>query len=328
MGRLLIRLSLFVFLSQTFAFAAVAHAYEIKSLKSEFRDFVNGGQNLEFDQRLDLWKSVVEVSELRVYWHILGRNEGAQDAVRRQKAEQHFQYMFDHSQEILDNFEIFESQVPRMLQDLTGVLPAPEGREIRVLALPSFISFNGQVTTIDGVVYVMFGMDMIAKIAGDPTFIPGSHLLNDIPVLVAHEFGHAIHTYENEDGDLLDPLWKEGLAQVVSQVFVPGSAYESILMDRNLAERCTRTQVIEWAQNFLIDLDMQLTDEEQDKKVGKWFLFGGLDSLGANRAGYCLGYHGVTSLLDRYSVRELMQLERHAVARDFRSAIEKIANGR
>jgi len=160
------------------------------------------------------------------------------------------------------------------------------------------------------VIHVMFGTDMIARINAEPDFIPGSSFINDLPVLVAHEFAHSIHTYENEDGDLLDPLWREGMAQVVSQVFVPGSPYDSVFMDRLLADKCGRPHIRTWAEKFLADVELGGTEDEQEQMYKKWFGLIGFEQLGANRAGYCLGYHVVLAAFDKHSVEQLMAMGR------------------
>ena len=200
-----------------------------------------------------------------------------------------------------------------------------------MIAMPALMKFNGQVMSVQGHSVVGFGMDMLELIAENPTLIPGADLLNQTSVMVAHEFTHALHPKLSDFGTpgnisdyLLESVWEEGLAEVHSQMLVPGTDLDHVFMERNLAALCTSPNVSNWAQQFLVDA--QATEQAQIVvNYTKWFLLAGWQTLGVGRAGYCLGYNVILSNLRIHSLSEILAMNRDEALQRTRTALQEFS---
>lgn len=98
--------------------------------------------------------------------------------------------------------------------------------KIPILIGHSMASFDGAVRTLRCESYLMFGLDIIAKIY---------HKMRPNCFLI-HELFHQYHDqfYEplKEEGEsLLDSLWKEGLAVYISELLVPNTSFDEMLLN-------------------------------------------------------------------------------------------------
>jgi hypothetical protein len=309
--------------SQVFA------APQFVSLKQSFQIFIQNAENTDIDTQVTLWKSNVESTLPDVYSELLKSSGMNPDQYRKKLASKWFPFIFQHSKEILLQFEAFEKESWPVVSRLAQRFPQTDFSDIRVVALPSLMMFDGMVIGVNGRLVALFGMDFFEMVKINPQVIPGANIVSNPPVVVAHEFTHILHAkisdFSNVGGiDILfEPLWREGLAQINSQILIPGTDLLNVLLDRNLASKCTSLNVALWAKEFIQDSQ---TTSENDlwEKYGKWFFTNQWQTLGVPRAGYCLGYHVVLSALTEYSLNDLIRMSRSKVYPLVKKHLEKI----
>ena len=139
--------------------------------------------------------------------------------------------------------------------------------------------------------------------------------MSNLPVLMTHEFTHALHALSSPDfskddetaSGVFEPLWEEGLAEVHSQMLVTGVDLPSVFMDQFLSSKCTSTNVKIWASSYLKDAKLPLLQLKD--KLNEWFSVSSMQNpMGVQRAGYCLGYNIVLSALQTHSFKELLKM--------------------
>ncbi len=305
------------------------------NLKSQFEAFILKAKNKDIETQLQIWQTEVESSLPDLYSELLSQNpDKTLEQNRRDKANKWFPFMFAHADKILAQFDAFHKNGWPMAQRLAANFPQVDFSDVTVIAMPSFMSFNGQVRTLDGKIVVLFGMDFLQLVEEDPKLIEGADLVNNTRILVAHEFTHALFGKISESSKadysslgLWAPLWSEGLAQIHSQMLVPGTDLTTVLMERNLALKCTAPQATAWAEMFLRDAAVA-SDGEMEAVYGKWFLMNDWKTLGVARAGYCLGYHTVLVAMRQYSFTQLINMQPSDVYLVVREALTEIATSK
>lgn len=311
---------------------ALSHAAPPKfaSLSGGFDKFIAESANADFDTQLKSWQKNIESLYPEVYLHVLAGNDPSKlDEKRRELATLAFPFIFAHATEISDQFHIFETNGRSIINRLVTTYPQADMANVEVLGLLSLNKFNGQVITIADKQYVMFGLDMIAQINAKPDFIQGAVLINDLQVLVAHEFTHALQSVlssSSGSGGLLDPLWGEGLAQANSQLLIPGTLLENVYMEKILAEKCTPENIGPWSKDFI--QDSTANDSDQQADYPKWFMLKpqGLSSFGVYRAGYCIGYNVILYALRQYSMNDILNMPQAKARQIAQSALAEMAN--
>jgi predicted Zn-dependent protease DUF2268 len=283
------------------------------SLKKEFQTFARHAKDKDFETQLKFWKSDIE-SEIPDIYSALMKSSGDDENKYREKlATKWFPFLLKNSDKITAQFEKFEVKSWPIALQLAQKYSDVEFSDVRIVALPSLMMFDGMTIKVNGNFVALYGMDFFAMEEQNPHIIPGADLVSNSTVVVAHEFTHVLHAKVSDIGDpdkmnsLLDPLWREGLAQIHSQMLVSGTDLVNILMDRGLASRCTSSQVEAWASQFV--KDSKVTSELWNK-YGKWFFTNQWQALGVPRAGYCLGYHIALKALEDHSFNELIHMNR------------------
>jgi len=302
-----------------FSAAAWAQGPKFTSLSANFNQFVKEGAGADFETQLMSWQSNIESKFPQVYLQVFADGNVTQlEAKRRAAAKLAFPFIFSHVQEIQEQFRIFDQDGRAVVESLTKKYPEADLSDVQVIGLPSLDNFNGKVITVDGHPYVLFGMDMIAHIIAQPDFMPGAILLNKTAVIVAHEFSHALHaklsdfsTDDTTQTPLLGPLWQEGLAQVNSQMLVPGTSLDYVYMEKVLAEKCTPDHLKNWAKIYQEDMKLN-TEDTVVAAYAKWFLMRptALAAFGVYRAGYCLGYNVILLGLRQHTMSEILKMSR------------------
>lgn len=307
---------------------------EYVNLKSQFKSFVEKAQGRDFEAQLEIWQMEVESALPEIYAKILSRNPNKTvEQSRRDRASKWFPFMFAHADRILAQFDSFDRDGWPLVQRLVKKYPQVDFSDVRVIAMPSFMSFNGQVLNLeDSKMVAMFGADFLELVEENSKLIEGADLINNTSVLVAHEFTHVLFgkILESIKEDyskfgLWADLWNEGLAQMHSQILVPGSDLTTVLMERNLAAKCTATQVSEWARLFIDDA-AATSEAEQAARYGKWFLMNSWQTLGVARAGYCLGYHAVLIAMREHSFIDLLNMNPSEAYIVVKNAVAEIAD--
>lgn len=296
---------------------ALSNSPQYKSLADGFKKFISEGADQSLDNQIKAWVSDVESQAPEVYLRIIASDDkGKLESERQALALKWFPLLFANSAEIQKQFDLFETQGKPVIEKLAASYSEANLTSVTVMALPSLNKFNGQVVTINGHVYVMFGMDMITLINSKPDLKPGALLVNDLPILMSHEFTHAIHyllsdigSGESSPASFWAPLWDEGLAQVNSQLLNPGSDLTSVFMEKVLASKCTPENIKTWAKAYTDD---SKGDEQQvETAYGRWFMMSsGFEEHGTFRAGYCLGYNVILNALRTYSMKEIIKMNR------------------
>jgi hypothetical protein len=327
----MIRLGLIsIILYSTAGFAAAAPTYI--NLKVAMQNFYREAQGKDLTTQIQIWQKDIEAQIPDVYVHIWSdMNSASPGQARTESATKWFPFLFAHSDAILAQFDLFDHDGWSITQKLVSRFPQVDFSDVRVIAMPTLMSFNGQVMTVQGRPVVGFGMDMLELIAETPKLIPGADLVNDTSVMVAHEFTHALHPKLSDFGTpgnisdyLVESVWEEGLAEVHSQMLVPGADMVHIFSERNLATRCTSQQLFSWAPQLLIDA--QATDETQIvANYTKWFLMRGWKTFGVGRAGYCLGYYVILSSLRNHSINEILAMKRVNALQETRAALQEFS---
>ena len=305
-------ISLLVYTSSAFASPPV-----YVNLQEQFKLFIEKGQNADFETQLSLWKTEIETSIPDIYEDLLSHSSGkTTEEYRRERAAKWFPFIFANSDKILSQFEKFDLEGWPKIAKLVANYPQVDFSDVNVVAMPSLMMFNGQVRTVNGHLVAIFGMDFLQLVDKNPKLIEGVDLINNTAVLVTHEFTHVFHSKVSEFGDshdastaFLDPLWKEGLAQMHSQMLVPGTDVATVLMEKNLSVSCNSSHVTSWALDYLND--SKVTDEaEIESNYSKWFLMNDWKDLGVPRAGYCLGYYVILNAMQEHSFDELLLMKR------------------
>lgn len=252
--------------------------------------------------------------------------------MRRERAVKWFPFLFEHSGKILAQFDKFDQVGWPMVQRLADSYPDVDFGDVRVVVVPSLMSFNGRVDEVNGHSVAMFGVDFLELVDQNPKLIEGADLINDMAILVSHEFTHVLHDkvtdFDESSGNsnvLFVPLWKEGMAQMHSQMLAPGTDLTTVLMERNLAGQCRSDQVASWAVQFLQDSKVT-SENELNSNYSKWFLMNS-KVLGVSRAGYCLGYHTVLAAMRDHSFNELLRMKATDAYVIIKRALEEIAKG-
>ena len=290
------------------------------SLKTQFTDFIAEAEGKPFDIQVQSWINLIESQEPEIFYDIYGvdANSTELDSKRKERLSKHLPRLFSMKNEITSEFNRFEKEALPVLEKLVDANSDADLSNVVVFAIPSLMRFNGQVSRLNrngnSVMAVKFGLDMISFINKNPTsIVKGLELVNDLPVLVTHEFTHALHNIlsgfaqmpSEEFNTLLYPLWQEGIAQYNSLILVPGTRYENMFMEKKLAENCTNDNVKKWTKEFLEDIK-QTDEQSRNLAYGKWFKMN--PSLDIPRAGYCLGYHVVLAALQNHTFDDLLRL--------------------
>jgi len=300
-------------------FPAVAAPPVYVNLKTQFQKFVAHAKDADLESQIKFWQEDIESALPDVYAKIFESSNKTPDQIRHERGAKWFPFMLANADAVLRQFDVFENTGWPMAQKLAERYPDVNFSDVRIIALPSLVMFNGRVDEVNGSPVAMFGMDFLEVVAQNPKLIEGADLIDNTAVLVAHEFTHALHAKLSEFGgpdnsrdSFFAPLWKEGLAQMHSQMLVSGTDLDTVLMERNLADRCLSAQVVSWAKEFLKDSESP-NEAELEAKYGKWFLMNDWRALGVARAGYCLGYHTVLEAMREHSFNELIVMN-HADA--------------
>jgi hypothetical protein len=312
------RMKTFLVLLALIAGSAHAQSPKFISLSAAFHQFVIESQNADLDKQIDSWKRNVEVQIPEVYLRIIAQDDPAQlDVKRREQAAKTFPFLLAHADQIESQFKIYETDGHAVIDALVAAYPQADMTQTTVIGLPSLNHFNGQVTIIHGKIYALFGMDMIEHIVEDPTFVNGAYLLNDMKVLMAHEFTHALNFVLSDLGQddntlaaFFGPLWTEGLAQVNAQMLNPATPLEMVYMEKYLAAACTPQNVGKWSAQYLQDSKGDM--DALKAAYVKWINLNpsGLQANGVYRAGYCLGYNVILAALRQYSMAQILSLPR------------------
>jgi hypothetical protein len=183
--------------------------------------------------------------------------------------------------------------------------------------LPSFYSFDGQSTLIDGEHALLFGLDGIAKFHGANA---------DLGVLFTHELFHIHHARttpslfaDEENAPLFMNVWIEGLATYVSDRLHPhASTLQIMLDDKALLDR-GMPLVGEIAEMILARLD---SEAREDK--GRFLSYGDKGAI-PGRSGYLIGYLAARNLGERFDLQELTALEGEHLRDLLRDALSQLA---
>ena len=318
-----------------FASSTFAGQPNYVNLKTQFKSFVEKAKDRDFESQIELWQSEVESALPKVYSELLSqRADLTLEQNRRERATKWFPFMFANADKILAQFETFDKDGWPMAERLVANYPQVNFSDVSVIAMPSLMMFNGQVRTLDGQMVAMFGMDFLQLVDENPKLIEGAHFINNTSVMVAHEFTHVLYRKildaNNGNGTeygLFSYLWNEGLAQMHSQMLVPGTDLAITLMEHNLAAKCTASQVTSWAAMYLKD-SQALSEAELKSHYSKWFLMNDWKTLGVARAGYCLSYHTVLSALREHSFNELLYMKPSDASIAIKNALNYIAGSK
>lgn len=301
------------------------------NLKTNFQEFITEAKDKDINEQISIWQAKIESPVQELYNDLYSSYGDDIAQVRKTRATKWFPFIFENSNSILDRFIAFETTSWPLVQKLAQRFPEVDFQDVNVVSLPNLIMFDGMVMHSGGKSNAMFGLDFMDLVVKNPLIIPGSELVNNLPVIVTHEFTHILHSkisdfsLQGEAKSILEPMWKEGLAVYYSQILNPGSNLENILMEKNLAKNCTAENIKNWAKEFVTDSKV-LDESEQWNNYGKWFFATQGQKLGTARAGYCLGYHVVIVATQSHSVDELLKLNKKEAIALAERILESMSN--
>lgn len=251
------------------------------------RQFVTLAKDLPYEEQEKLWLELIEKNHLYFYRHMVWGNQPG-EINRKAFLESLFKNdFFAQAPAMLEEFATFNekatAQVYKFLKFFRDAhLPQ------YIYAAPA-INFDGKASRS---FIVGFGIDRIIQ----------QHA--NLDVLFAHELTHIYHawaakraTYIPQDSveNLLETLWKEGIAVYNSQVMNPTASAADIFMSEELA-KINSAGIKDLAQNFLSDLRFPFGTVRE--LHAKWFQ--GTSSMNHKsvpvRGGYRLGYEVIKSI--------------------------------
>jgi hypothetical protein len=160
----------------------------------------------------------------------------------------------------------------------------------------SMFCFDGGVRFIENKRFLVFGLDMISSLYKDMS--PKPFIIHEL----FHEYHNPLYQMYKNEGVLLDALWREGLAVYISELIVPGSSNDEILLNNPKG-------MIELVEQNIVDLSIELENNlelESPELYQKYFL-GPLDET-RYRAGYYIGYLLVLFVRKEKELTELVRM--------------------
>jgi hypothetical protein len=205
------------------------------------------------------------------------------------------------------------------IADFQKVLPEFEWRG-SIVFMPNLFGFDAGLGSIDGKGFLVFGLDMLAKMDGSQA---------DLSVLITHELFHLYHESfhpewkgqtRGKDIPLYRLVWGDGLATYASRQLNPQATVGAILRSPTLAASCQDRL------KPLAGLLLQNLDNNENAPFMEWMSGRARGSDVPPRAGYYFGWRIAQELGRQQPLPELARLSdakvRSAMARELHSLIE------
>ena len=186
--------------------------------------------------------------------------------------------------------------------------------DIDVYLVHSLGEMDGGLRTLAGRDYLIFGLDMMARLHGT----------QDESAFYQHELFHTYHSQQLGDcdsGQVWSSMWKEGLATHVSQVLNPDANESQLLIDFP-AGMPARTRAV--LPQALTQLRSVWTSSEGSTWGGLFHTRTGDGTGLPGRRGYYLGYLVAREAGKRFSMQELAKLDCAAARKVALEAVERL----
>ncbi len=172
-----------------------------------------------------------------------------------------------------------QSDLKSYMQEFTAVFPDYRP-STPVYFTVSLGSFDGGTRDVNGHTALLFGVDVIAGEYGADA---------KLSVLFDHELFHQYHgslglSQADDDGQLWDRLWEEGLATYVSWRMNPSANESDVLLNKTLAARARPLLP------FLAAAMLHNLRSTDPKQYAKYFLGNASEKDTPARSGYFLGF--------------------------------------
>lgn len=183
------------FLFACVSLTANASFFELISLEQEFKEFATQAINKDYPEQVEIWEEVIESKFQDVYEEMAyGKSYNSEWKKRREeKLKSFIPWSLKHADKIMAMYKDNTPKIKSLLNELQSKFPHEGLKETKVYFLPSVMTFDGKVSIVNNEIVTAFGVDFAVRKMIDPEIFPGIHLINDIPVLVAHEMAHVVH---------------------------------------------------------------------------------------------------------------------------------------
>lgn len=281
----------------------------IHNILEMFIKYSEAGLNLDFNNRIILWDSMLEGACPDFFNQVIYRNKKGAAREKYKKA-----VINKFWNKIHPNMEILQRHNPSAIKRLDKVINSfiahfPDFDPRNDYYLTVSFSFHGKVTDLEGKSVFALGLE---------NFSPDSP---ELDITIAHELFHLYHFKRfNADGGLYRGIWAEGLAVYASEILVPGHELNSYFgfKQKRLIEICHVFERLK--SNLLTDIG------SGSYKIKRAYLGMEDNDLGIPPgAGYHIGEHLVHELyIDGYSLKEMAAWKPEIVFRHIKTTIPKL----
>lgn len=277
--------------------AAQAASPQVHDRASAFVAFWDRTRHIPIAGRVALFKR--EIAPTFAPFYGIERYEGERTAEEQDRVIEHALLNFGPIRDaFIDKANGAEQELERHVATITKHFPDYRP-DIDIYLVHSLGEMNGGPRTLAGRDYLIFGLDVMAKLHGT----------QDESAFYQHELFHTYHQQRLGDcdsGQVWSSLWKEGLATHVSKVLNPAADERALQLDFP-AGMPSRTRAV------LPKALAQLRDvwaSEDGKTWGGLFHTRTDDGTGLpGRRGYYLGFLVAREAGKRFSLQELARLD-------------------
>ena len=293
---------------------SIAHAALITNTGNDFKIATKNWSSLTDIEKIQKWEEFEgKYQEIYDTWVYHKELNGWQD---RQKKKRDFFFtqlpvLQNGMINLFDNATVIVQEREKAFKQYFTDLK----EDIPVIILPSLFSFNGQVATVpNSEKYGLYiGVDFV------------TYRNDNLNVLFSHEFFHAYH--RDKLGNKLNgqtmatPLWKEGFATYVSGLLNPDQSDEILLMDKDLAAKCSDNQYI----SELARLYLPIIRTDGESTYNDWFMMSGQNPI--KRRGYCLGLKVIREIIKTNKVLDMTTWNESRFAVEVENVLKIFASG-
>jgi len=209
-------------------------------------------------------------------------------------------YVTEHRDQVIGVTAYLSEHVSQYMRDFQRIFPSFRC-DFTVYIAPSFDHMDGTAMLVDGEYRLLLAPDVI----------PRYHELGQLKVLVDHETFHVYHhqvtgvygASEETLPTILDALWSEGLAVLVSSRMNPAVSLDGVLFQPDIPAG-TKSHLRTIAADLLKHLD------EKDKRTFAYYFRKNKQPKGyPSRSGYYVGMLIAKRLTAHYTLQQLAQLK-------------------
>ncbi len=295
--------------------------FAVRNLKENYLNFYNriNSSEMTVEEKISVWDEEIERAWPEFYNEIIHAKQYSDDWEDRKLKS--FDRLITHLPKIHDdivkNFNEFEGVVNEQISHFRETFSDLDLSGLEIVAAPSLLRFNGQVSIVNKKPVAGFGMDMIAFLKHKPNFLPGMNYRHNSSVFYSHEIFHFYHNKKqglqwlsrdeyNAMATMAVPLWNEGMATYISRHVNPEAKLGELFMDANLVDTCVPQ--LDHLKKMYAEIVHKKHPDNQIDYVN-WFLLSSKNKEVPIRAGYCLGYFVAKDLIEQHGLETALSWE-------------------